>query len=242
MTGGGEGGRFIFPPLENTPSGDIVLCGGSLSPETVLSAYEQGYFPWPRSERDRLPLWCSPDPRFVIFPEKLHVSRSMERVLARGGFDIAFDRDFEGVIRRCAEVRRPGQRGTWITSGIIRAFTALHELGLAHSAEAYHDGVLAGGCYGLRLGRLFAGESMFHLRPDASKAAFLTLARALFSDGVALIDCQVHSDHLESLGGENISRGEYLRLLADIMAGRGEGAARDAADKRGNWDARRAGE
>jgi leucyl/phenylalanyl-tRNA--protein transferase len=195
----------------------------------LLSAYEQGIFPWYNPE-DPL-LWQSPDPRFVIFPETLHVSSSMKKILHRGDFAIAFDRDFAGVIRGCAEMERPGQGGTWISEDIIAAYTELHRLGWAHSAESYLGDELAGGCYGIRLGRAFFGESMFARRPNASKAAFLTLAARLFADGTAFIDCQIPTEHLRSLGGREMDRAAFLGLLRKTLAGRRLGAD----DRRGNW-------
>jgi leucyl/phenylalanyl-tRNA--protein transferase len=219
--------RYDFPPPENCP-GDIVAVGGNLSPGMLLSAYEQGIFPWYNPEDPVI--WQSPDPRFVIFPEKLHISRSMEKVLRQGEFEIALDRDFARVIRACSSTKRPGQRGTWITADIIRSYTRLHKLGYAHSAESYQDGKLAGGCYGIRLGRVFFGESMFSKKSNASKAAFLRLARILFADDLALIDCQVYTGHLESLGGEEIGRNDYLAILRGNL-----GFREDHADRRGNW-------
>jgi leucyl/phenylalanyl-tRNA--protein transferase len=192
-------------------SGSVVCMGGNLSPGMLLSAYRQGIFPW-FNEGEPV-LWQSPDPRFVIFPQNLHVSASMKKVLKKKMFDITFDRDFHAVISACARARRPGQSGTWITGDMITAYTELHRLGMAHSAEAWQDGSLAGGCYGVRLGRIFFGESMFADKPNASKAAFLTLAGSLFAGGAALIDCQVSSDHLASLGGTEISRADFLRLV-----------------------------
>jgi leucyl/phenylalanyl-tRNA--protein transferase len=177
----------------------------------LLSAYEQGIFPWYNPE-DPI-LWQSPDPRFVIFPDKLHISSSMHRVFKRGDFEISVDKNFEGVIRGCSEIDRPGQGGTWITNDIIEAYTELHRLGWAHSVESSRDGELAGGCYGILLGKVFCGESMFARKSNASKAAFLTLARYLFSRGVKFIDCQVPTDHLRSLGGEEMSRRDFIRLL-----------------------------
>jgi leucyl/phenylalanyl-tRNA--protein transferase len=187
----------------------------------LLSAYEQGIFPWYNPE-DPI-LWQSPDPRFVLFPENLHISASMKKVFKRCEFEIALDRDFAGVIRGCAEIGRPGQNGlqsagTWISGDIISAYTELHRLGYAHSAESYHEGRLVGGCYGIALGRVFFGESMFARVSNASKAAFLTLAQTLFAGGLAFIDCQVRTDHLESLGGVEMSRSEFLRLLRETLA------------------------
>jgi leucyl/phenylalanyl-tRNA--protein transferase len=207
--------RFRFPPAAKA-RGSIVAMGGNLSPGMLLSAYEQGIFPWYNPE-DPL-LWQSPDPRFVIFPEKLHISASMKKLLRRGQFTVTLDRDFPAVIRSCAAVDRPGQDGTWISGDIIAAYTELHRLGWAHSAESWLDGELAGGCYGIRMGRAFFGESMFARRANASKAAFLTLAETLFTQGTAFIDCQVPTDHLRSLGGEEMSREDFLVLLREQLA------------------------
>jgi leucyl/phenylalanyl-tRNA--protein transferase len=211
-----ENERFSFPPPEKAKHDSIVAWGGNLSPGMLLSAYEQGLFPW-YGPGDPV-IWHSPDPRFVIFPEKLHVSSSMKKVLRRGDFTVQMDTDFHGVITACSKIKRPGQRGTWITPHMIAAYTELHRLGWAHSAEAYCEGFLAGGCYGIRIAGAFFGESMFAMQPNASKAAFLTLARHLFDDGVRFIDCQQHTAHLESLGGEEISRREFLKLLRETLA------------------------
>jgi leucyl/phenylalanyl-tRNA--protein transferase len=228
--------RFSFPPPEKWDDW-IVAVGGNLSPGMLLSAYEQGIFPW-YNPGDPI-LWQSPDPRLVIFPEKLHISASMGKILNRGEFEISFDRDFAGVIRGCSEADRPGQDGTWISADIIAAYTGLHRLGWAHSAEARQDGALAGGCYGVRLGGAFFGESMFAKKSNASKAAFLTLAKRLFSDGVRFIDCQVHTSHLASLGGEELSRPDFLTLLKKTLAVRPyapyAAGRRDRLDRRGRW-------
>jgi leucyl/phenylalanyl-tRNA--protein transferase len=202
----------------------------------LLAAYEQGIFPW-YNPGDPL-IWQSPDPRFVIFPKNLHVSVSMEKILRRGDFEIRYDEDFLGVIAGCARVPRPGQDGTWISRDIVEAYAALHELGWVHSAEAYYKGELAGGCYGMRLGNAFFGESMFARRPNASKAAFLTLARTLFADGLVFIDCQVPTDHLASLGGETLPRRAFLSLLERVLAPSRGGPDYDAASRRGNWGER----
>ena len=206
-----ENQRFIFPDPAEAEHPSIVAWGGNLSPGMLLSAYEQGLFPW-YSDGEPV-IWHSPDPRFVLFPEKLHVSKSMEKVLRQGKFHITFDRDFSGVISACSKAERRDQSGTWITQDMIAAYTDLHNLGWAHSAEALLEGELVGGCYGVRLGNFFFGESMFALKPNASKAAFLTLARSLFEDGVSLIDCQQHTRHLESFGAVDIGRGEFIGLL-----------------------------
>jgi leucyl/phenylalanyl-tRNA--protein transferase len=208
-----ENDRYPFPPPQ-TWKGNIIAVGGNLSPGMLLSAYEQGLFPWYNPAEDPL-LWQSPDPRMVIFPQDLHISRSMRKIFDNNIFKITFNGDFAGVIAGCARVERPGQRGTWINADIVEAYTELHYMGRAISAEAYLDGELAGGCYGIRLGRVFCGESMFAQKPNASKAAFLTLAQRLFADGVAFIDCQVPSNHLRSLGGREISRAEFLDLMKE---------------------------
>ena len=210
-----ENQRFSFPnPLE-AKHYSIVAWGGNLSPGMLLSAYEQGLFPW-YSEGEPV-IWHSPDPRFVLFPEKLHISTSMKKVLKRGEFRITFDRDFPGVIGACSETERPGQWGTWITQDMIAAYIRLHRLGWAHSAEAYVDGELSGGCYGVRMGNIFFGESMFSRRSNASKAAFLTLAQTLFAEGVHFIDSQAYTSHMESLGAEKISRKEFMTLLRGTL-------------------------
>jgi leucyl/phenylalanyl-tRNA--protein transferase len=206
----GENERFPFPPPQAW-EGNIIAVGGNLSPGMLLSAYEQGLFPWYNPE-DPI-LWQSPDPRMLIFPENLHISRSMQKTLEKGIFEITFNKDFSGVITGCAEQYRSGQGGTWISADIIAAYSELYDLGWVISAEAYSNGELAGGCYGIRMGRAFFGESMFARKPNASKAAFLSLARKLFEDGVAFIDCQVPSQHLRSLGGTEISREDFLALL-----------------------------
>jgi leucyl/phenylalanyl-tRNA--protein transferase len=206
--------RYQFPDPALS-RGNIVAIGGNLSPGMLLSAYEQGIFPWYNPEDPVL--WQSPDPRLVIFPESLHVSASMRKILRQGTFTISFDRDFSAVIRGCAATERPGQggaaAGTWISEDIIAAYTELHRLGWAHSAESWADGELAGGCYGIRLGDAFFGESMFSRRSNASKAAFLSLARSLFDEGVRFIDCQVPTEHLRSLGGREMNRTDFLELL-----------------------------
>jgi len=201
---------YKFPDPEKWTD-NIISIGGNLSPGMILSAYEQGIFAWYNPE-DPI-IWQSPDPRCVIFPDKLHVSESMQKIFRKKVYRISYDENFEGVIRGCAEKIRPGQNGTWITNDIIEAYLEMHRLGWAHSAECWQDGVLVGGCYGALLGRVFCGESMFSVRPNASKAAFLSIAQLLFDHGVAFVDCQVPTPHLLSLGGESMSRNDFLELL-----------------------------
>ena len=206
-----ENERFRFPSAEEAEHDSIVAWGGNLSPGMLLSAYEQGLFPW-YGEGDPV-IWHSPDPRFVIFPETLHISASMKKLLKKNFFTVTVNKDFPAVISACSKMERPGQGGTWISADIISAYTELHRSGWTHSAEAYLEGELVGGCYGIRLGSIFCGESMFSIKPNASKAAFITLAQLLFEDGVRLIDCQQHTRHMESLGGVDISRKKFMSLL-----------------------------
>jgi leucyl/phenylalanyl-tRNA--protein transferase len=190
---------------------DIIAIGGNLSPGMLLSAYEQAIFPW-YNEGDPV-IWQSPDPRCVLFPGKQHISSSMKKILVKRKFEIKFDENFESVIRGCGETKRPRQEGTWISADIIEAYLELYRLGWVHCAEAWQDGELAGGCYGVLMGKAFFGESMFSRRSNASKAAFLSLAEKLFENGAAFIDCQVPTNHLLSLGGEVMPRKEFLALL-----------------------------
>lgn len=227
--------RFVFPQNALIDS-SIVAAGGNLSPGMLLSAYEQGLFPW-YNEDDPI-LWHSPDPRFVLFKDNLHISASMKKILRQKRFEIKADTNFASVIRNCAAAERPGQNGTWISEDMIRAYEKMHHLGWAHSAESYLDGKLAGGCYGMRLGNAFFGESMFSLVPNASKAAFLALAQILFDDGIIVIDSQVYTEHLESLGAIEIPRADYLELLKSALQPRmiqGNFHTADKADRRGKW-------
>ncbi len=217
--------RISFPnPDAGTPDG-IVASGANLSPGVLLSAYEQGIFPW-FGEDDPL-LWWSPDPRFVLFPLELHVPRRLARRLRAGEFQLSFDTSFAEVIRRCSEVPRPGQEGTWITTEMVDGYIKLHELGYAHSIEAWRSGELAGGLYGVSLGRAFFGESMFAKQADASKVAFVSLVRYLGSLGFTLVDCQVYTDHLDRFGAREIPRAEFLSVLAKALSSN--------VTLRGNW-------
>ena len=210
----GEKDRYSFPPPQ-TWKDSIIAVGGNLSPGMLLSAYEQGLFPW-YGPGDPI-LWQSPDPRMVIFPGNLHISRTMRRIFKNCRFETAINRDFAAVIRNCAVTERPGQDGTWISADIIEAYNEMHRLGWALSAEAYAGSELCGGCYGVRIGKAFFGESMFAQKPNASKAAFLYMAQSLFSDGVEFIDCQVPTPHLASLGGQVMSREDFIALLRNIL-------------------------
>ena len=204
-----------FPDPRYAPS-DVVAMGEDLRVETLREAYRKGIFPWPH---DGLPLpWFSPRRRAVLFFDDVHVGRSLRKAEKQQPFTFTVDRAFAQVIRRCATVARPEQDGTWIEPNIIAAYTRLHEAGLAHSVEAWSEGELAGGLYGVDAGGVFTGESMFHTRPDASKLALLHLIELLRARGSVLLDCQVLTPHMEALGAREIPRGRFLDLLADAQA------------------------
>jgi leucyl/phenylalanyl-tRNA---protein transferase len=202
--------RIVFPPVRLAEPDGILAVGGDLSPERLLLAYRSGIFPW-FSNRDPI-IWWSPDPRFVLFPGELCVSKTMRQVLGRKLFDITLDRDFRGVIQGCQEPRKK-ERGTWITAEMMEAYIRLHELGYAHSVEAWHGGELAGGLYGISLGGCFFGESMFTRVSNASKAALIVLVTRLAELGFIIIDSQVYTGHLESLGARHIVREEYIEHI-----------------------------
>ncbi len=205
-------GDAPFPPVESAlrrPNG-LLCAGGDLSPERLLDAYRHGIFPW-FSEGEPI-LWWSPDPRMVLFPAELKISRSLAKTLRRGCYEVRLDTAFASVIRECSQPR-PGQDGTWITAEMQQAYVRLHELGHAHSVETWIGGQLAGGLYGMAIGRAFYGESMFSRVSDASKIALAHLARYLERRGFAVIDCQMKTAHLASLGAREIRRRELLRGL-----------------------------
>jgi leucyl/phenylalanyl-tRNA---protein transferase len=207
-----------FPPVEGAlvePNG-LLCAGGDLSPGRILAAYRQGIFPW-FSPGEPI-LWWSPDPRMVLFPAEFKLSRSLRKTLRTGGYEVRLDSDFAGVIGACAHTPRPGQPGTWITPAMRRAYLQLHELGWAHSVETWRDGELVGGLYGLAIGRMFYGESMFSRQTDASKIAAAHLARFLESRGFGMVDCQMRTDHLASLGAREIPRPEFLARLSALCA------------------------
>jgi len=205
-----------FPPVEIAEEDGLLAFGGDLNVRRLLLAYKRGIFPWTCDEGPHL--WWSPDPRFVLFPERLKVSKSMQKVLKKGIFEYRYDTAFDLVIRNCATSTRKGNPGTWISEEIVESYTKLFHLGIVHCAESWKEGELVGGLYGLRLGNAFFGESMFSKESNASKAAFINLVRQLQSEGVKLIDCQMHTEHLESLGGEYISRKEFMEALGKLIA------------------------
>jgi leucyl/phenylalanyl-tRNA--protein transferase len=205
-----------FPPLEyalEQPNG-LLAVGGDLSPERLLTAYRHGIFPW-YSDGDPI-LWWSPDPRMVLYPAELRVTRSLAKVLRNRPYEVRFDTAFDDVILACAEPRE-NQPGTWITPEIRAAYNELHARGYAHSIETWIDGELAGGLYGVGLGGVFFGESMFTRVRDASKIALVHLVEHVARAGFGMIDCQMHTEHLESLGAREIPRDEFLLRLGDLL-------------------------
>lgn len=210
-----------LPAPEDADARGLVAVGGDLSPRRLLDAYCHGIFPW---YEEGLPiLWHSPDPRMVLRCEDLVINRSLRKRLRRGDYEVAFDRNFSRVIRECASVYRPGQSGTWITNDMIRAYERLHDAGHVHSVEAYSGGELVGGLYGLSVGGVFCGESMFAHADDASKVAFVHLVQQLHRWGVELVDCQVYTEHLARFGAIEWPRKVFL---AELRRLRGESRTR----------------
>jgi leucyl/phenylalanyl-tRNA---protein transferase len=203
---------LLFPPIEYAEPDGLLAIGGDLSPKRLMLAYSQGIFPW-YSENTPI-LWWSPDPRLVLFPHELRVSKSLQRVIRKELFSVTFNQAFLEVISRCATVRRGYGEGTWILPEMAEAYFQLHRMGYAHSVETWYEGELVGGLYGVAIGRAFFGESMFALRSDASKVALVYLVRLLLKEGFELIDCQVTTNHLQSLGAREIPRKDFLKLLS----------------------------
>lgn len=207
-----------LPDPEESDARGLLAIGGDLRPERLIDAYRRGIFPW---YGEGLPiLWHSPDPRFVLVPDQLVVNRSLRKVLRKGRYSIRFDTAFSEVLSHCAAVPRAGQDGTWITREMIGAYEQLHALGHAHSVEAWEDDQLVGGLYGVSVGALFCGESMFALAPDASKVAFVWAVRHLRHWGFRLIDCQVYTDHLDRFGAVEWPRWLFLRAVAELRDAR----------------------
>ena len=202
--------ELSFPPAHLAEPDGLLAIGGDLSKDRLLLAYRNGIFPWYEGQYI---LWWSPDPRFVLYPDELQVSSSMKKFLRKDPFTFTSNKAFEKVITHCQTIKRRDQQGTWITEEMKRAYTSLHRDGIAHSAEAWQDGELVGGIYGIRLGKIFFGESMFSLTTNASKFAFINYVEQLKKEGVVLVDCQVYTEHLESLGARMIEREEFLRVL-----------------------------
>jgi leucyl/phenylalanyl-tRNA--protein transferase len=205
---------FGFPPPEAARRDGLLAIGGDLSPARLLAAYRRGIFPWPDPSVEE-PLWFSPDPRFVLRPGDLHVSRRLERTIRSGRFEVRFDTAFAEVIHACATTRR---RRSWITPAMEEAYTAMHRLGHAHSAEAWREGKLRGGVYGISIGAAFFGESMFRRETDASKVAFVALVRRLAARGFRLVDCQQATKHVARFGARAIPRARFLEELREAVS------------------------
>jgi leucyl/phenylalanyl-tRNA--protein transferase len=210
-------GNCDFPPLEDAliePNG-LIAIGGKLTTSRLLDAYQRGIFPWFSAGEPIM--WWSPDPRMVLFPNELVISRSLKKTLKNNTFETRLNTAFEAVIKMCSHSLRPGQIGTWITPEIISAYTELNEQGFAISSECWHENQLVGGCYGVLIGKMFYGESMFHTEANASKVAFVNLVEHLKKQGVAMIDCQMKTPLLTSFGGREISRKEFAEQLAKLV-------------------------
>ena len=203
----------VFPDPEEADPDGLLAVGGDLSPQRILTAYANGIFPW--YNEDSPILWWSTNPRLVILPDEFHVPRSLRRTLNKGVFRFTMDTEFRKVIRSCACCPRPGQEGTWIVEDMVEAYAMLHDLGYAHSVEAWKDDELVGGLYGVSLGSVFFGESMFYTVPDASKAAFATFVKQVKQWGFSLIDCQQTTTHLLRFGAREMQRFRFLAMLRE---------------------------
>jgi leucyl/phenylalanyl-tRNA--protein transferase len=225
----------IFPPPHLAEPEGLLAIGGDLSADRLLNAYRSGVFPWYESGGPIL--WWSPDPRTVLFPDELRVSQRLRRTIRSGRFEVRYDTAFTQVVRGCAETPRRHEDGTWITPEMQAAYIRLHALGHAHCMEAWRDGALVGGVYGVRVGRCFCGESMFHTATDASKVALVALVERLAAEGVGLIDCQVKSEHVVRLGAREVPRDEFLMHLSrGLENGRpAEAAVGRASGRRLSW-------
>ncbi|MEO1434235.1 MAG: leucyl/phenylalanyl-tRNA--protein transferase [Bacteroidota bacterium] len=206
---------LLFPPAFMARSDGMLAVGGDLSLDRLILAYKMGIFPW-YNEGEPI-IWWSPDPRCVLYPHELKVSKSTRRLIRQARFQVTFDRDFPAVIRACQLIERPGQMGTWLTEDMIEAYTHLHKNGYAHSVEVWQDGLLVGGLYGVSIGNIFFGESMFANVSNASKIGFCTLVKVLHQKGFDLIDCQQDTQHLRSMGAVTIPRVLFLRMMENNM-------------------------
>jgi leucyl/phenylalanyl-tRNA--protein transferase len=204
----------IFPPVHHAEEG-ILAVGGDLSPERLIAAYSSGVFPW--FSDDEPIIWWAPDPRFVLFPKQLKVSKSMKQLLKQNQFAVTFDTQFNAVIQACANQNRPGQAGTWITKEMLKAYKKLHKMGLSHSVEVWKENKLVGGLYGVSLGKAFFGESMFFNESNASKFGFIHLVEFLMLHHFEFIDCQIETEHLKSLGANFIPRANFMNLLEQAL-------------------------
>ena len=206
--------KLIFPPPEEADEDGVLCMGGDLGIERLLLAYRSGIFPW---YEGHIPIWWNPDPRFVLFPNELKVSKSMKQVLKRNNFTITCNKDFLRVVRNCQQAKRKEQDGTWINEEVMYAYHELYRLGYATSYEAWQNDELAGGFYGIKIGQVFFGESMFSKVSNASKAAFIIALDEMKKQNIQLIDCQVYTSHLQSLGARMILRKDFLLLLKQLI-------------------------
>ena len=203
--------ELVFPPVDNANVEGLLAVGGDLSPERLLLAYQSGIFPW--FDNDSIILWWSPDPRMILYPNEIKISKSMRKVIRDNKFTLTVNTCFKEVLEHCSSVPRAGQDGTWITEEMKNAYIELHKRGIATSYEVWEKDKLVGGLYGVDLGHIFCGESMFSLTSNASKFAFIKLAQELQAKEYNIIDCQLHTDHLESMGAKEISRKEFVKFL-----------------------------
>jgi len=210
-----NGGNIVFPNPDTADTDGLLAIGGNLEVPTLINAYSKGIFPW-YAEGTPV-LWWSPDPRMILFPEKFRISKTLQQVLRSEKYETRFDHSFDEVIEYCARIKRKGQHSTWITDAMIEAYKRLHIAGYAHSVETYCKGELVGGLYGVSIGRVFFGESMFHIMKDASKVALYYLVRRLLEWEFDLIDTQQSTKHLKSLGAEEIPRKKFLELLKESI-------------------------
>jgi len=216
---------MAFPPADHANPDGLLAVGGKLTEDWLLIAYQNGIFPW-FSEGDPI-MWWSPDPRFVLKPENIKVSKSMRPYLNSKKYTFKLDSDFEQVIEKCSIIPRQGQNGTWITNHMKDAYVALHKIGMAHSSEVWEGQEIIGGLYGVSIGRMFFGESMFSEKANASKLALIRLCRWLGHNGFGLIDCQIYSEHLERMGAEYMSRNSFVDKLEELI---------EKSSLRGSWN------
>ena len=203
--------KIIFPPVDLADELGVLAIGGDLSVDRLLLAYKSGIFPW--YNQGEPIVWYSPPKRMVLFPGELKVSKSMRQIIRNGNFKVTFNLNFKEVITECMQIKRKDQKGTWITNEMLVAYQNLHEVGIAKSVEVYQNDILVGGLYGIDLGNIFCGESMFSRKNNASKVAFIYLVKKLEQENYSLIDCQVYNDHLVSLGAREIPRREFIKRL-----------------------------
>lgn len=207
--------EYSFPDIETASAEGLLAIGADLEPATLLEAYSHGIFPW-FSENDPI-MWWSLNPRMILYTNELHISKSLKRVIKSKKYSVSYDTDFEEVINRCAEIDRGNENGVWITSEMKKAYLKIHKMGYAHSVEVRKENLLVGGLYGICLGKIFFGESMFHTMPDASKVALYALTEKLRTMDIELIDCQQETEHMERMGARSIARKDFKNLLEQAI-------------------------